>query len=371
MNLCKCSQLFNSGYFHVQAKLPSNCSIVDQKKEPDEFGNGKFEAHLFNSSREELLLYYEKTNTQFFFSGLVIMFLNALLLFLILKLRRRKKYFIIILSACISLLLHGAGYLTASLQRYLMFHLSWLLTETWKCSFWPHLLLFDLGDKGSCLFFFILTLDRFLTVIFSHYCKSFTAKSCSKLIISLYVMLILQYIPLVAWRCLGEDRRTIILGFCYQMQYFSADYYFYHCMIMAIIATLNLLLYIVCILLMLIKRSIAVKITSTFFDIQQRRENVVLKRLFQMMLCTLLIHAVPLILLFVSSMHFASILEPAHYFWVLQPIALSTHLFITCMINDEFHALFKSKLSNMLKNFKFLLFKQNAVSIAVVNRNNK
>ncbi|KAL1284959.1 Glutamate racemase [Trichinella pseudospiralis] len=126
------------------------------KKEPDEFGNGKFEAHLFNSSREELLLYYEKTNTQFFFSGLVIMFLNALLLFLILKLRRRKKYFIIILSACISLLLHGAGYLTASLQRYLMFHLSWLLTETWKCSFWPHLLLFDLGDKGLTVFHALL-----------------------------------------------------------------------------------------------------------------------------------------------------------------------------------------------------------------------
>ncbi|KRZ80037.1 hypothetical protein T10_5422 [Trichinella papuae] len=119
-----------------------------EKKERDEFGNSSF-----NSSREEILLYYERTNMQFLFSGLLIIFLNALLLFVILKLRRRNKYFIIILSACISLLLHGTGYLTASLQRYLMFYLNWLFTETWKCSFWPHLLLFDLGDKGSCFHF--------------------------------------------------------------------------------------------------------------------------------------------------------------------------------------------------------------------------
>ncbi|KRZ02353.1 hypothetical protein T11_9575 [Trichinella zimbabwensis] len=59
-------------------------------------------------------------------------------------------------------------------------------------------------------------------------------------------------------------------------------------------------------------------------------------------------------------------LHPVHYFWVLQPIALSTHLFITCMINDDFHALFKSKLSNTYKNLKFLLSKQNTVSIAMV-----
>ncbi|KRZ14710.1 hypothetical protein T11_289 [Trichinella zimbabwensis] len=193
------------------------------KKEPDELGNSSS-----NSSRQEIFLYYERTNMLYFFSGLVIIFLNALLLFLILKLRCRNKYFIIILSACISLLVHGTGYFTASLQRYLMFYLNWLFTETWKCSFWPHLLLFDFGDKGSYLFFFILTFDRFLSVIFPNYCKLFTAKICSKLIISLYVLLILQYIPLVAWRCLGKDRRSIILGFCYQMQFFSTEYYFYH-----------------------------------------------------------------------------------------------------------------------------------------------
>ncbi|KRX83608.1 hypothetical protein T06_759 [Trichinella sp. T6] len=113
------------------------------KKEPDAVENSSS-----NSSLEEMLLHYNKTNLLFFFCGLVIMFLNALLLFIIFKLRRRNKYFIII-----SIFLHGAGYLTASFQRYLVHYLSWLFTETWKCSFWPHLLLFDLSEKGSCLFF--------------------------------------------------------------------------------------------------------------------------------------------------------------------------------------------------------------------------
>ncbi|KAL1243149.1 G-protein coupled receptor [Trichinella spiralis] len=257
------------------------------EKEPD-----AVESSSSNSSLEEMLLYYNKTNLLFFFSGLVIMFLNALLLFIIFKLRRRKKYFIIISSVCISVFLHGAGYLTASFQRYLVHYLSWLFTETWKCSFWPHLLLLDLGEKGSCLFFFILTLDRFLSVIFSNYCRLFTAKNCSKLIINLYVMLILESMALVAWRCLGKDGRTIILGFCYHVQFFSADYYFYHCMIMAVV------------------RNIGEKITTTFFDIQQRRDNVVLKKLTHMMLCTLLIHTVPLILLFATSFHVPNILHP-------------------------------------------------------------
>ncbi|KRY23915.1 hypothetical protein T12_11993 [Trichinella patagoniensis] len=277
------------------------------KKEPDAVENSSS-----NSSLEEMLLHYNKTNLLFFFSGLVIMFLNALLLFIIFKLRRRNKYFIIISSVCISVFLHGAGYLTASFQRYLVHYLSWLFTETWKCSFWPHLLLFDLSEKGSCLFFFILTLDKFLSVIFSNYYKFFTAKSCSKVIINLYVMLILESMALVAWRCLGKDRRTIILGFCYQ-------------------------------------RNIGEKITTTFFDIQQRRDNVVLKKLTHMMLCTLLIHTVPLILLFVTSFHVPNILHPVHYFWVLQPIALSMHLFTTCLINEEFHAAFKN---NAVSNFK-------------------
>ncbi|KRY41280.1 hypothetical protein T01_4367 [Trichinella spiralis] len=268
------------------------------KKEPD-----AVESSSSNSSLEEMLLYYNKTNLLFFFSGLVIMFLNALLLFIIFKLRRRKKYFIII-----SIFLHGAGYLTASFQRYLVHYLSWLFTETWKCSFWPHLLLLDLGEKGSCLLF--------------------TAKNCSKLIINLYVMLILESMALIAWRCLGKDGRTIILGFCYH-------------------------------------RNIGEKITTTFFDIQQRRDNVVLKKLTHMMLCTLLIHTVPLILLFATSFHVPNILHPVHYFWVLQPIALSMHLFTTCLINEEFHAAFKSRLSNTFKNLKFSLSKNNAVSNAV------
>ncbi|XP_003377661.1 hypothetical protein Tsp_01874 [Trichinella spiralis] len=244
-----------------------------------------------------------------------------------------------------SIFLHGAGYLTASFQRYLVHYLSWLFTETWKCSFWPHLLLLDLGEKGSCLLF--------------------TAKNCSKLIINLYVMLILESMALIAWRCLGKDGRTIILGFCYHVQFFSADYYFYHCMIMAVVVSFNLFLYIVCILMMLIKRNIGEKITTTFFDIQQRRDNVVLKKLTHMMLCTLLIHTVPLILLFATSFHVPNILHPVHYFWVLQPIALSMHLFTTCLINEEFHAAFKSRLSNTFKNLKFSLSKNNAVSNAV------